>query len=552
MKMLTWLVSASLLLLTSVSAMINPIIPGFNPDPSIISVGDDFFVVTSTFEYFPGIPIYHSKDLIKWDHIGHALTRPSQLPLRGTAPSGGNFAPTIRYNNGTYYVIGTIFDVISPPDQVNRMPRSMYVKTTDIWDDSSWSEPIYVDQWGFDPDLFFDDDGKVYLRTTFGDGSVGHVGIFANWITEIDIETGNSLSDTRLLHETTVNSSTLLTEGSHLYKIDGVYHMITADSGTEVHHSANSYRASSLEGPWEENPNNPLIYNGADMSRPVLSTGHADIAQASDGSWWAVFLATRPQNPRDASGKPQLGRETFLCPVSWKDGWPIFNNNEAIVEHDPEVLYDLERPTSWRDDFDGGLVDKEYYYLRAPYKDFRDFKSVPGKLRLHGNVYTLSHRETPAALLRKQADLETTFSTELSAFDPKNARQEAGVTVYLSIHYHNEIAVTRSTTSGQRSIVVHTRTGPEATLNTTIVEDEDVAAGKPVKLYIEAKRDGYTLGYATGCKAPRWLASVGNENLQRHIEGWQNFVGTHVGIYSTGSGMPILNPGVSDMIWEGD
>lgn len=479
------------------------------------------------------------------------MTRPSQLPLRGTAPSGGNFAPTIRYHNGTYYVIGTIFDTISPPDQVNRMPRSMYVTTTDIWDDSSWSEPIYVDQWGFDPDLFFDDDGRAYLTTTFGDGQVDHIGLFANWITEIDIETGNSLTDTRLFHETTVNVSTQLTEASHLYKVDGMYHMITADSGTSYEHSANSYRSESLEGPWEENPNNPLIYNGDDMSRPVLSTGHADIVEGTDGSWWAVFLAHRPQNPRNSSGSPHLGRETFLCPVTWEDGWPIFNNGEPIVEHDPDVLYDLERPASWQDDFDGDFVDKDYYYLRTPYKEFRDFESAPGKLRLHGNSYTLSHRETPAAVLRKQVDLNTTFSTELSAFDPKDSRQEAGATIFLSLHYHNEVAVTRSSESGNRAIVVHTRTGPEASLNSTIVEDEDVADGKAVKFYIEARDDGYSLGYATGCKAPRWLAFVSNENLQRHIEGWQNFVGTHFGIYTTGSGLPILNPAVSSAVEYG-
>ncbi|KAK1998116.1 family 43 glycosyl hydrolase [Colletotrichum falcatum] len=526
-------VSVTALFAVLASCLVNPIIPGFNPDPSIIRVGGDFFLATSTFEYFPGVPIYHSKDLVKWENIGHALTRPSQLNLRGTAPSGGIFAPTLRHHDGIFYLIDTAFDIINPPDNVTRLPRSFYVTTRDIFDETSWSEPTYVDQWGFDPDLFFDDDGKVYLSTTFSEFVDN--GNFANWITEIDIKTGNSLTDSRLLHTTT-------TEGSHIYKFNGTYYLVTADSGTEANHKANVYRSKALAGPWEGNPHNPVLWNGKDMSLPVLATGHADMVDDTDGNWWAVFLAVRPQNPRNSSGLPQLGRETFLCPVTWDgDGWPVFNGGEPIAEHMPNVLYDLERPRVWRDDFDGGLADKSYYYLRTPYKDFQDFESSPGKLRIRGNVYTLSDRETPAALLRKQADVNTTFSTEISAFSPGSWRQEAGASVYLSVHYHNEIAVGYSNDTGRRCIVARTRTGPDATLNTTYVEDEEVGSGAPVRLFIEAKDVGYRLGYSTCSNAPRWLASVENRWLQSYVQGWQNFVGTHFAIYNTGGKLPTLN-----------
>ncbi|KAI8256558.1 hypothetical protein K4K58_004793 [Colletotrichum sp. SAR11_239] len=312
---------------------------------------------------------------------------------------------------------------------------------------TTWSDPTYVDQWGFDGDLFFDDDGKVYFTSTFSEFVEN--GNFGNWITEIDITTGDSLSNSRLLHTTTVP--------------------------------------------------------------PEL-------------------------------GYPLLGRETFLCPVTWDDeGWPIFNNGNPITEYEADVLYDLDRPQVWRDEFDGGLVDKSYYYLRTPYKDFKDFESSPGKLRIRGNVYTLNDRETPAALLRKQVDLNTTFSTEVGAFSPENWRQEAGASIYLSIHYHNEIALTYSNATGKRAIVVHTRTGIDATLNTTYVEDEEVAAGAPVKLFIEAKDVGYRLGYSTGSNDPQWLASVENRWLQSYVEGWQNFVGSHFAIYSTGTRLPTLN-----------
>lgn len=427
--------------------------------------------------------------------------------------------------------------------------------TSNIWDESSWSEPTYVDQWGFDGDIFFDDDDRVYFTSTYSE--FVETGNFANWITEIDVETGNSLTDSRVLHTTTVpkDQGYPLTEGSHLYKINGTYYMLTADSGTEVNHKANVYRSQNLTGPWEQNPHNPVLWNGEDLSQPVLSTGHADWVEDPEGNWWAVFLATRPQNPQNSTGYPQLGRETFLCPVTWdEDGWPIFNNGQPITTHLPGVLYDLERPSTWRDDFEGKLVDKSYYTLRTPYKDFKDFTSKPGHLGLRGNVYTLSDRETPAAIMRKQVDHNTTFSAALTSFEPSTWRQEAGATIYLSVHYHDEIGVTISNNTGHRSIVTHIRAGELATLNTTYIEDDAVAQGAPVTLVIEAKEDGYRLGYSTGAagnatatskETPRWVASVENRWLQEYVEGWQNFVGSHFGIYNTGNGLPSLNVAVS-------
>ncbi|CAE6402290.1 hypothetical protein BN14_04884 [Rhizoctonia solani AG-1 IB] len=224
----------------------NPIIPGFNPDPSILRTGDDYFIATSTFEFFPGIPIYHSKDLIKWTTIGHAFNRPNQLMMRGTAPSGGLFAPTLRYNKGYYYLITTWFDIINPPDNVTRTPRSMYVKTKNIFDETQWSDPVYVDQWGFDPDLFFDDNGKVYLSSTFGANDFGHPnsGYFSIFTSEIDIKTGDALTESRFSHQSPLPLDTpRLAEGSHIYKINGTYYLMTAEAGTEVQHRAMSYRS---------------------------------------------------------------------------------------------------------------------------------------------------------------------------------------------------------------------------------------------------------------------------------------------------------------------
>ncbi|KAL5633147.1 hypothetical protein ACGC1H_003593 [Rhizoctonia solani] len=518
----------------------NPIIPGFNPDPTILRTGNDYFIATSTFEFFPGIPIYHSKDLIKWTTIGHAFNRPSQLMMRGTAPSGGLFAPTLRYNKGYYYLITTWFDIINPPDNVTRTPRSMYVKTKNIFDETQWSEPVYVDQWGFDPDLFFDNDGKVYLSSTFGANDFGHPnsGYFSIFTSEIDIKTGDALTESRFSHQSPLPLDTpRLAEGSHIYKINGTYYLMTAEAGTDVQHRAMSYRSKiGPYGPWEASPYNPILFNGHNLSQPILATGHADIVQTPNGDWWAVFLGIRPQNPTNTSGLPQLGRETFLAPVEWtKDGWYTINSGKDITFSMPG-LYDLKPPKVWKDSFKGDFVDKNYYTVRTPYKPFHAFPKAGG-LNLKGNVYSLSDRETAAAFFRKQSDISTTFSTKLK-FSPTSTRHEAGVTIYLSIHYHNEIGITINPGSNHTAIFATTRSGENATANTTYV---DLPNGvNEARLFIQAGPSKYSLGYAVGDANPTYIASVESRWLQSYLKGWQNFVGSHFGVYTSGNGLPIL------------
>ncbi|KAF3936558.1 Beta-xylosidase [Dactylella cylindrospora] len=530
-------------LLVGVSyAFRNPIIPGFNPDPSIIRVEDDYFLVTSTFEFFPGVPVYHSKDLIDWTCIGHALNRPSQLNMRGTAPSGGIFAPTLRYHKAsrTYYMITTWFDVISPPDNVTRTPRSMYVKTKNIMDESSWSDPIYVDQAGFDPDLFFDDNSKTYLTTTQGSGFVDpDSGYFAIWITEIGLATGDSLTESRYFYRSELPISTpRLAEGSHIYKFNGMYYLLTAEAGTEVQHRAMFHRSRSLSGPWEASPYNPFVFNGRDLSNPILATGHADIVQTKKGDWYAVFLAIRPQNPTNSSGINQLGRETFLAPVTWKDGWPIANNGNDITFQMPG-LYNKPRPKYFIDDFSKGrFADKKYYTQRTPYKAFHSFTARKGWLRLRGNVYTPSDRETPAMFLRKQEDINTIFSTEID-FYPTSKYHKAGVTSFLSVWIHQDIIVTLHPDTGKRVVAAVTRTGKEP-VETTIYKE--IPSRGTVKLYIKCEASKYSLGYAVGNGKVNYIASVSNKWMQSYPQGWQNFVGTHLGIFSTGAPLPMLVP----------
>lgn len=274
---------------------INPVLPGFNPDPSFVRVGRDYFLTTSSFEYTPGAPIYHSTDLIQWTLIGHALTRKSQLDIKAPEPGGGVWACTLRHHDGCFYLTTCVWDKYRPQASEERAwPRGFYVKTKDIWDSDSWSDPVYFDQPGFDQDLFWDTDGKVYLSTTHQkvnrdpDSKLKN---FAVHVCEVDMETGNSLSKATLIRESTVGNG--VSEGSHIFKKGDYYYLFTAEGGTEDGHSECVFRSKTGPlGPWEECPQNPVLRNTTDEE--VQNVGHCDLIEDVDGRWFAVCLAVRP------------------------------------------------------------------------------------------------------------------------------------------------------------------------------------------------------------------------------------------------------------------
>lgn len=273
----------------------NPILPGFNPDPSFIRVGKDYFLTTSSFEFTPGAPIYHSTDLIQWTLIGHALTRKSQLDIKAPEPGGGVWACTLRYHEGWFYLTTCVWDRYRPQDSEERAwPRGFYVCTKDIWSSESWSDPVFFDQPGFDQDLFFDDNGKVYLSTTYPkvdrDPASKLMDLCVH-ICEIDLKTGNSVSKSTLIRESKTGRG--IAEGSHLFKRNGSYFLFVAEGGTESGHSECVYRSKvGPSGPWEECPNNPVLHNG--VEEEVQNVGHTDLIEDVDGRWWGVCLAVRP------------------------------------------------------------------------------------------------------------------------------------------------------------------------------------------------------------------------------------------------------------------
>ena len=284
----------------------NPLIPGFNPDPSIVRVGNDYFLATSTFEYRPGIPIYHSTDLINWKLVSHVITRKGQLKDEGVATLGGAWAPTLRHHDGQFYVAVT-----------DAMGRGTVVFTAEnVTDD--WSDGVEMDMDGIDPDLAWDSDGTCFLTFSGlilkGEDVGSHKGIQQ---VRIDLKTGKRLEEVRDIWSGT---GLMFPEAPHLYLIDGWWYLIIAEGGTERGHSVSIARGKNPDGPFESCPSNPIL-SARSTARPIQNTGHADIVQTSEGDWLMVLLGMRTRGNTRAFSS--LGRETFATNFVWKDGWPI-------------------------------------------------------------------------------------------------------------------------------------------------------------------------------------------------------------------------------------
>ncbi|KAH7097467.1 glycosyl hydrolase [Auriculariales sp. MPI-PUGE-AT-0066] len=522
---------------TTVSALINPILPGWNPDPTILRVGKDYFIVTSTFEQFPGHPIYHSTDLVKWDIIGHALTRPSQTGLFGSGgpPDGGIWAPTLRYHNGVYYLATGARHVYTAELRIPGRP--FFVTTTNIFG-GEWSDPTYIDGVGYDLDLFFDNNGDVYA-TWCGINNFAQK-IYGIYQSKIDIKTGDSLTDVELIWTGILpNDAAARPEGPHLYYINKTYYLVIAEGGTSTPHRATVARGPTPRGPWEASPHNPFIYNvGLDPSAAVQWTGHADLVQTPKGDWFGTMLGTRPQGADRNQSHIQLGRETFLYPVTWTtDGWPIaYGGDKPITEHLPGVLYDRSPLSNYANEFrntrdlDG---DKSFYFTRTQIKKFASVQD--DALVIKGNAYNLSDRDAPALLLRRQSTYEETFETKLEGFVPRSNLTEAGASVWYGETMHHDIAVTLDE-SGNRVIRTRLLTYPTQILYTSLkTKDADV------RFRIVGTSTSYTLSFSEGSDTT-WTdtATVDSYYLTVPPAGGFFFKGTGFGVYNTGNGKPTL------------
>lgn len=293
--------------------MPNPILPGCFPDPSICRVGEWYYLVTSTFELLPGMPVMRSRDLAHWDTVSHVIDRPGMIDLSGFRSSGGIFAPTIRHDGECFWIVTTLVD----PDRPGWGGNFLVTAETA---EGPWSDPVWLEVDGIDPSLLFDDDGRVWLHGTRLVREPEWHHQTEVWVREYLPAQQRLVGDEHIVWTGALRGA-VWAEGPHLLRIDGACYLLVAEGGTAFEHAVCIARAEGPTGPFRGSPANPVLtHRHLGRGAPVQSVGHADLVEAADGRWWAVLLATRPY---DGERHP-LGRETFLCPVEWQDGWPVF------------------------------------------------------------------------------------------------------------------------------------------------------------------------------------------------------------------------------------
>ncbi len=519
---------------------LNPILPGFHPDPSICRVGQDYYLVTSTFEYFPGLPIYHSRDLVHWRQIGHVLDRPSQLPLDGVRPSGGLYAPTIRHHEGTYYVINTLIDG-HIPDERGRIQGGNFIVTSKN-PAGPWSEPYWLnDAPGIDPSLFFDDDGKVW----YVGNRHHHEGFYLDhceiWLQELDLNLMQLVGEKTILWDGALKNARWA-EAPHLYKIAGMYYLMIAEGGTFHDHAVTIARSQNIKGPYEGNYRNPILTNRhLGLEHPIVGTGHADLVETDRGEWWMVLLAERPYGGYYYN----LGRETFLVPVIWEDGWPVCSPGSGRVDfqYPAPNLPECRWPTLPAcDHFESPGLALCWNLLRTPREEIYSLSERPGFLRIKLRPQTLMEMVNPGFLGRRQEYIDFSARTAME-FEPQSEFECAGMVLLQNNEFHFRLVKTlQDSQSSSKCVVrlIERRGGVD-----TILKE---AATAPGRVYLKVEAYGQEISFYFAEQAEDWklLAErVDSRLLSTPVAG--GFVGAYLGMYASSNGKPSANQ--ADFDW---
>lgn len=505
----------------------NPVLPGCYPDPSVCRVGDDFYLVTSTFEYLPGLPVFRSRDLVRWEQVGHVVDRPGQLDYDGIRSSGGLYAPTLRHHDGVFWLVCTLVG------QRDGAPGGDFVMTaTDPA--GPWSDPVWLDTRGpdgaagIDPSLFFDTDGRVWLHGTRLRSEPEWYHQTEVWVRELDPATKQVVGPEHVVWTGALRGA-VWAEGPHLYRVGDTYLLLAAEGGTEIHHAVSVARASSVTGPYEGCKGNPVLTHrhlgrGAD----VVGVGHADLVEAPDGSWWAVVLGMRPYGGYHYP----LGRETFLVPVAWEDGWPVLAPGTGRVPDEVGVPFapDDARPGPAQGAASGVVPpdDPRWTSVRA----------LPSEVATaRGEGWDLPVRPTTLAevavaaflgvrLQHQDADVRAEVPTGL----PDG--ESVGLVVRQSEDDHVRLDLTGGT--APRAVAVHRRDGQDTTLGE--VDLGAVGPGAVVTLGLAARGPDLALAVAVGDAEPRTVAVADARALDTVATG--GFLGLWVGVHATSHGRP--------------
>ena len=486
----------------------NPILPGFHPDPSICRVGDDYYLVNSSFTWYPGIPIYHSKDLVNWELIGHAIDRPDMVNLDGLDDNNGIWAVTIREHDGLFYLITTC----------NKAGGNFYLTAKDPA--GPWSDPIWLpDAPGIDPSLFWDDDGRCYYTGNTWDFKKDWPSQCAVWMQELDLKQQKLVGERKLLAYGHANNAAFA-EGPHIYKIDGKYILLMAEGGSSPNHAVTVFQSDKLWGPYVAGKVNPVItHRHLGKDYPIQGLGHADLVQTPQGDWWSVLLGFRMLD-----GYDPLARETFLCQVDFEDGMPIYNKGEGKVlleQQRPDLPWTPVKPPVTQDEFEGDSLAATWYSVRIPNK--KSISLSDGQLHVKLEPEVIDSLGTSAMLLQKTRDHRFTASTKLE-FKLNANNEEAGMVYYRTANAYYSLMC-----NSQGVALYRKDLGKKELIQQLPYQGEEV--------YLQLDVDGLDVQFSFGA-SPDQLQAIGGMQSASVISSnkLNKFNGAGVGVYATSQG----------------
>ena len=503
----------------------NPVLPGFHPDPSIVKVGEDFYLVTSTFGWFPGLPIYHSRNLTDWKLIGHAIDRPGMVDFSDLrVVQDGLYAPAITFHDGTFYIFNTCV----------RCEGNFVLTASDPA--GPWSDPVWLAFDGIDPSLFVDEDGRGWI--TYNDlpeGGPQYEGHRAIWIQQFDLGTMELVGPrTQLVNGGVhIEDQPIWAEGPHIYKVDGWYYLMPAEGGTADQHSQTIYRSSNVDGPYEAGPFNPILTQrdmSSDRSDRVEATGHADLVQLDDGSWWGVFLATRPFEEQFTL----LGRESFLLPVRWVDGWPRFlEPGEAVPMELPAPdlpAFEGDEFVRWTERFDAPTLSEEWIIMRnpAPIQWFASDRDRGG-IQLVAGSDAASSTGQPHFLGRRLRHHSAEIVTSLS-FAPGDGGDLAGLMAFMA--ENNFIVAGIEQVGDERQVVLRRRASESDPANGALVASEPIGNAGEIELRLTINRGAASVAWRSAGRGD-WRELANDVDI-RHMASVNSglFTGVTVGPYA--------------------
>lgn len=489
----------------------NPILRGFNPDPTILKVEETYYIVVSSFEWLPGLRVYQSNDLVNWSHLTDILTE--QVDLQGNPKDGSIWAPQLSYRDGLFYCIYSDVKNTTRPFKDVHNYLIMAERMT-----GPWSEPIYLNSSGFDPSLFHDEDGRYWFLNEIWDYRV----MTSNKSAGIVLQEYDPISQTLIGEVYKIFDGTALakTEAPHLYKRNGYYYLITAEGGTGVNHSVTVCRAKNITGPYELDPNYPMLTASNLPDSPLQCTGHGSLVEGLNGKWYMAYLTTRP-----LQGKAILGRETAIQEVVWtSDGWLRLANGttkpEAVTLIETTKKIEQQIDTTFHDDFSSNILNKEWNARRIlPSSNWCDVTSRPGYLRLVSGESPQSSFENHLLAIR-QKDFSFEATTQLE-FMPRTFNQMAGLFLYLNESNYLYGYMTFDDDQGRVLRMMRCQNG-EHTLFTTVV----LLREQPLDLKIVVKETTGNYYWRQSQNEP-W-AKLGEEQDLLFLAG--GFTGNFIGI----------------------